>query len=111
MSTVSDRIFDALNTIGLPVAYRDSDVTQLPRLNYSLISNYSIRKSNTRHTQVPIYQVDYFSKYPVDVESDDLKVIADVLEKGGLITSDWQEVAMIDEELDTGVYHYYIEVR
>ncbi|MCW6661883.1 hypothetical protein NHG28_06535 [Aerococcaceae bacterium NML201209] len=104
-------IYNTLKSLELPLAYRDSNLSQLPRLNYSLVGNYSIRASGKRHTQVSVYQVDYFSDIPIDVESDTLMAVTLALENVGLHTSDWREVHTIDEAADTSVYHYYIEVK
>lgn len=109
--SLKERIFDALVTLDLPLAYNDSNVTKLPRLNYFLISNYPIRLSNSKHRNITRYQVDLFSDIPRDVESDDLlSQIEETLLKSRLKCSNWFEVSSIDADEELGIYHYYVEV-
>lgn len=109
--TTSDRIWKALSGLNIPLSYRDSYEDEFPRLSYSLIGNYAIKASNRRHTQVPIYQIDYFCEAAIDIESEILQSITVALEAQQLVVSSWREVVTIDIEVDSGLYHYYIEVR
>lgn len=111
MSSLKELIFDALIPLGIPVAYNDSDISQLPRINYNLISNLSIRLSNKKHRNKVRYQIDYFSKIPLDIEADDVLIQIEVyLNDKGIKTSNWIEIPTIDLEADIGLYRYYMEV-
>ena len=110
MASLKERLFDALEKVGIPVAYNDSNINQLPRINYSLIVHYSVRLSNMKHKRITRYQVDLFSDVARDVESDDLLLdIERRLVEVNIKTSDWREVSSIDVESDLGIYHYYLE--
>ena len=105
-------IYDTLKPFGLPLAYADTDLNVLPRLNFFLVSHFSIRSSNQSHQQKLTYQVEYYSDRPLDVENNDtLWNIIDALESNNLITTDWVETSAIDVEEDIGVYRYWIEVK
>ncbi|MGX7091183.1 hypothetical protein [Hutsoniella sourekii] len=110
--TTKDKIYDALNGLGPFLSYGDSDNPVIPRIHYFLLANISVRLSNKRHTQMPIYQVDYFSDIPLNVEDAEiLSVITESLEKINLTTSDWREVISYNEDEDRTDWHYFVEVR
>lgn len=94
------------------VSYNDTNFDRFPRINFSLVNNYSYRLSNKRHNRKIYYQVDFFSDRALDVEDDkDLMKIIELLEDERLLTTDWVEVSSIDEVEQQAIYHYYIEVR
>lgn len=108
--TLKAVIYDVLNETGLPVAYRHTNVSEMPRFNYSLIYNGELRLSGRTHTKKPSYQIDYFSNVPVDVESFDLfDTIRNQLREQQLAVGNWQETDSYDKETDTSIYHYYLE--
>lgn len=110
MKTLKQEIFEVLSATELPVAYRFSDVTQLPRFSYSLIYNGELRLSGDTHTRKPLYQIDYFSNVPVDVESFELfEGIRDDLRAKNIAVKNWQEVATYDEDSDISLFQYYLE--
>ncbi|MGF3066640.1 hypothetical protein [Facklamia sp. P12950] len=110
--TTKERIYNALSTLGLPLAYADSDLSQLPRLNYILTYNPTIRKSNKRHSRRPIYQVDYFSNQAEDVESSEkLDQILNCLEEAGLMAQEFRESITPEEDENRTYYHYWTVVQ
>ncbi|MGX7099594.1 hypothetical protein ACWOBH_06230 [Globicatella sanguinis] len=113
MVSMKKRLFDILNNNSdVHVAYSDALETALPRINFSLVSHRSLRLSNKRHKQKLVYQVDFFSEVPKDVEVDaELWLLTDALEREGFLTTDWFEVTEVDVEAQSGIYHYWIEVR
>lgn len=112
MRTTKDVIYDALLKVGLPVSYIDTDKDTLPRINFFLVSNWHTRRSNKRHTQRLVYQVDVYSNRPLDVEFDPvLWQIITELEDENLLTSDWREVLNVNEKENRSVYHYWLEVK
>ena len=113
MATMKKRIYDALvNNSDVHVSYSDTLETSLPRINFSLISHSSTRLSNKRYKQHLVYQVDYFSDRPLEVENNtELWAITEALESEGFLTTDWNEITEIDVDTQSGIYHYWIEVR
>lgn len=110
MSTL-EKIQKALESLGIPFAYADSDINRFPRIIVNLVSNTSIKLSNLRHTRKLRYQIDLYSEIPRDIEVDDtLYQIEQKLLENGLNTSDWFEVSDIDVEKERGLYRYMIEV-
>lgn len=83
-----------------------------PYIRYTLGDNSSRRLSNKKSIKNIWYQLDVFSNYPFDVQSNEmLETIESGLENLGLFTTDWIET--IDDSNSTGfpVYRYFIEVR
>lgn len=113
MASMKKRLFDVLNSNSdVHVAYSDALETSLPRINFTLVSNRSLRLSNKRHQQLLVYQVDFFSDVPKDVEVDtELWLLTDALEQAGFLTTDWVEVTEVDVDVQSSIYHYWIEVR
>lgn len=110
--TNKEKILKALSSFPYPVSYRYSDLNELPRFSYSLMSNFTRRLSNKRHTQQTIYQIDYFCEQPIDVEGDNiLTQVIEALEDQGLNTTDWIEAEQIDTDQSFSLYHYFIEVN
>lgn len=110
--TTKEKIYEALSRLNLPLAYADSDLSQLPRLNFVLIYNPTIKYSNKRHSRRPIYQVDYFSNRAEDVESSEvLDNILIALENQGLLVKEFREAITPDEDINRTYYHYWTEVQ
>ena len=110
MATLKQEIYTVLKATGLPVAYRHSDISQLPRFSYSLIYNGELRLSGQTHSKKPSYQIDYFSHVPVDVESFELfDTVREALRAERIAVKNWQEVGSYDEDSDLALYHYYLE--
>lgn len=110
--TTKEKIYEALSRLNLPLAYADSDINDLPRLNYVLIYNPTIKYSNKRHTRKPIYQVDYFSNQAEDVENSEvLDSILNALETNGLLVKEFRESITPDEDINRTYYHYWTEVQ
>lgn len=108
-----DIIYDTLSReLDVPVAYLFTDTTEIPRVSFALVSNNSERLSNKRHEQRLIYQIDYMSDRPLDVETDiTLNKIIEVLENENLILTDWMEEKVTDAESNRNLYFYWIEVE
>lgn len=108
--TLKDDIYESLVTLDIPVAYNDTDISELPRINFTLISNYAIKFSNNRHRQVLRYQIDVFSDVPLNVEDDTLLLgVESALANKRIRCTPWTEVSNIDAEVDLGIYRYYAE--
>ena len=106
-----EKIYEALSKLNLPLAYADSDINDLPRLNFVLIYNPTLKLSNKRHTRHPIYQVDYFTNHPQDVEdSMILDQVLETLEEAGLSVTEFREANVVDEDFNRACYHYWTEV-
>lgn len=105
-------IFDALKSVIDKIFYGWTTETSFPRCVFFLVSNSSIKYSNKRHLQRAIYQVSYYSEYPLDVETDvNLWGIINALEDKHLVTNDWREVIDRDSDKNRTIYHYWLEVR
>lgn len=108
--TLKKQIHQVLSATGLPTAYRYSDINQLPRFSYSLIYNGELRLSGKTHNKKPSYQIDYFTKVPVDVESfalfDDVR---DALRERNIAVGNWQELEDYNESSEFMLFHYYLE--
>lgn len=111
MRTVKEKIRDAFVQLEIPFAYADSTLSELPRLNYTLIYTHTARYSNKRHSKRPVYQVDFFTHKPEDVEGDVLESILLALEAQGLTVSDFREVVRPDADENLTYYHYYTQVH
>lgn len=110
MATLKEIIHEVLESTGLPVAYRHSDVAEMPRFSYSLIYNGELVLSGETHTKKPIYQIDYFSRTPVDVENFTLFYdTRHILKSRNVRVGSWQEVQSYNEDTDLAIYHYYME--
>lgn len=96
----------------IPLAYRYSNLNELPRMSFAAISNVTLKLSNKRHMQRVWYQIDYFSRVPLDIETDtNLNRIIEVLENENLTLTNWQEEEDINVETDSALFTYWIEVR
>lgn len=103
-------IHKVLKTTELPVAYRHTDINVLPRFSYSLIYNGELTLSGKVHSKKPVYQIDYFSRTPEDVESFAMfDEVRNKLHKENVATKAWQEVESYDEQSGLALYHYYTE--
>ena len=110
MATLKDEIYEVLIATELPVAYAHSDISQLPRFSYSLIYNGELRLSGQTHSKKPSYQIDYFSRTPVDVEnSETLDTVREGLRAKRIAVKNWQEGVTYDEDSDDLLFHYYLE--
>ena len=106
-----DLIKTALDRVNVYWSYADSDITTMPRLIVNFVSNRSVKLSNLKHTRITRYQIDLYSRIPLDVESDDtLLGVEEKLLECGLKCTDWQEVSDVDIEKELSMYRYYIEV-
>lgn len=109
--TLKADIFEALSTLNIPVAYRDSDVSELPRISYALIGSFRIKASNSVHRRVYRYQVDIFSDTPLEIEDDQLLKQAEAnLKALGIRVGAWREFSDIEIEEELGLYTYTTEV-
>lgn len=103
-------IYEVLKATNLPVAYRHTDVNVLPRFSYSLIYNGELKLSNKIHSKKLTYQIDYFSRTPVDIETFEVfDEVRDELRAANVATKPWQEVENYDEQTGLALYHYYTE--
>ena len=110
MATLKQVIFNVLKETGLPAAYRFSDISQMPRFSYSLVYNGELRLSGKTHERKPTYQIDYFSRVPVDIEAFPLfDNVRDQLRSQNIAVGNWQEAEDYDDSTDRMVYHYYME--
>ena len=110
MTTLKQIIKEVLTKTGLAFAYRHSDISVLPRFSYSLIYNGEIRLSGQTHDKKPSYQIDYFTRTPVDVESFELfDTIRNDLKAQNVAVGNWQEQDEYNESSDFMLFHYYLE--
>ena len=110
MATLKQEIYTILKATELPVAYAHSDISQLPRFSYSLIYNGELRLSGQTHSKKPLYQIDYFSNTPVDVEDFELfDTVKNSLRTRNIAVKNWQEGVTYDEDSDVSLFHYYLE--
>lgn len=110
--SAKEEIYEAISSLGLTVAYRDADLADLPRVSFLLSYNNDLRLSNKVHTKRPVYEVDYFTREPQDVEdSEVLKSITKVLEEKYFLVTAWEEDTSFENEMTTGIYRYYAEVK
>ena len=64
-----------------------------------------------KHKDTFLYQIDYFSLVPLDIETDkNLNAIYSGLDKIFCI-SEWNENVEVDVDEDSSIYHYYMEAR
>lgn len=106
-----EKIFNALVPLKIPVYYAESDLESFPKIIYTLVSNVPVRFSNQKVFCQLIYQVSFYDEVPHDVEfSETLLAIEQSLEDANLFTTNWQEVVLTDDETNTTLYHYFLEV-
>ena len=109
--TMKRKINTILKATGLPVGYRMSDTSVLPRFSFSLLYNGAERLSNERHNKRMIYQIDYFCLNSVEIETFPLfDEIINNLEAINLTVGDWQENSFYNEETEINLYHYILDV-
>lgn len=103
-------IYDTLKATGLPVAYRHTDINTLPRFSYSLVYSGELNLSSKIHSKKLVYQIDYFSRTPVDIETFELfDELRETLSAKNIASKPWQEVESYDEQTELALYHYYTE--
>lgn len=113
IKTLKRRIKDALDTTGHTNFYGMSAQNNFPYVRYTLSSNYTGRLSNKKAIRNIWYQVDVFSRVPIDVESNE-SILVDVesaLVEEGLYVKDWFENVDTTNSTQYPIYHYFIEVR
>ena len=114
MKNVKKTILDILKKSvdnKIAVSYADSNNTNFPRISYYLVYDGKLALSNKKHKDTFLYQVDYFSLVPLNIETDkNLNTIYSGLENEFCI-SEWNENVEVDVEEDSSIYHYYLEVR
>ena len=111
--TVKKRIYKALTklTPKVLVAYAYTDKDVYPRIIFTNIVNPSRRYSSQRHSQKFIYQIDYFSRRPLDIETNEhLAKLIRYLEEEGLTVGDWRERYEFDKDNNRSIFHYWLEV-
>ena len=108
---VKDTIYSLCSKYA-PSYYGWSSETRTPRFMLQLIWAGSKRLSGARHHRKFLYQINYISDKPLDVEKDEMlnSLITDVEEKG-YNTNDWQEQIDVDEKYNDAIYVYWLEVR
>lgn len=114
MKNVKKTILDILKKSvdeKITVSYADSNNADFPRISYYLIYHGKLALSNRKHKDTFLYQIDYFSLVPLDIETDKtLNTIYSELDKLFCV-SEWNENVEVDVEKDFGIYHYFMEVR
>lgn len=109
--SLKQRIFDSLSKFDVSVSYNESIHSSFPRIVYFLVSNYSRRLSNQKTIQHISYQVSFYDIQPHDVETSEVLLKFQMqLENDGMLTTNWQEVSVVKEDIEETVYHYYLEV-
>lgn len=109
--TIKRKINTILRETGLPVGYRMSDTSVLPRFSFSLMYNDAERLSNKRHDKRLIYQIDYFCINSIEIEDFPLfDEVINNLEAINLTVGDWQENSFYNEETEINLYHYILDV-
>lgn len=114
MKNVKKTILDILKKSvneDITVSYADSNNTNFPRISYYLVYHGKLALSNKKHKDTFLYQIDYFSLVPLDIETDkNLNTIYSCIDKLFCV-SEWNENVEVDVEEDSSIYHYYLEVR
>ncbi len=114
MKNVKKTILDILKKSvdeDITVSYADTNNTNFPRISYYLVYHGKLALSNKKHKDTFLYQIDYFSLVPLDIETDkNLNTIYSGLEDKFCI-SEWNENVEVDVDEDSSIYHYYLEVR
>lgn len=93
----------------VPVAYGFT-TNAFPYIIFNLVSNVGHRLSNKRHSQRLTWQVDYYSKVPLDIQNSILNDLQEALESSGGVTTEWLEVADTNEKNLVTAWHYFLEV-
>ncbi|MDU5527310.1 MAG: hypothetical protein E6053_07570 [Finegoldia magna] len=114
MKNVKKTILDILKKSvdeDITVSYADTNNTNFPRISYYLVYHGKLALSNKKHKDTFLYQIDYFSLVPLDIETDkNLNAIYSGLDKIFCI-SEWNENVEVDVDEDSSIYHYYMEAR
>lgn len=93
----------------VPVSYGFT-TKPFPYIIFNLVSHVGHRLSNKRHSQRLTWQIDYYSKTPLDTQNSILNDLQEALESAGGITTEWLEVADTNEQNSVTAWHYFLEV-